>query len=148
MAARLLPGTGVRIRRGRRADLGALRGLLGREGEGLERVFRRLVGDLRGDVYVAEDGGGAVVGFVSLVYARSLARGGLSATLDGARVAREPRRPLLEELVTFAEQRARRRGCVRLGAWVDPREADLRAALLARGYRVGELLVTDLTATA
>ena len=146
--ARLLSGTGVRVRRGRRRDIPQVQSLLGPAAgdppERLARVFRRIVQDLRTDVYVAEDGAGEIVGLVSVVYARTLVRGGLSAVLDGARARREPAEPLLAALVAFAEDRARKRGCRRLTAWVDPTDAALRATLLARGYRSGELLLTDL----
>ena len=143
--ARLLPGTAVRVRRGRRRDLEGVQSLLGEdERAGLERLFRRIVADLGTDVYVAEDGEGAIVGLVSVVYARSLVRGGLSAMLDGARARPEPGPAVLEGLLAFAEERARKRGCRRLAAWVDPEDRDLRATLVARGYRSGELLVTDL----
>jgi hypothetical protein len=142
--ARLLPASGARVRRGRRRDLPALAAVLGPEASvRLERVFRRILADLRNDVYVAEDARGEIVGLVSIVYARSLVRGGLSALLDGARARQVPARPLLEELVAFAEERARRRGCQRLTAWVGAEDAELRAALLARGYRTGELLVAE-----
>ncbi|HYY05231.1 MAG TPA: hypothetical protein VE997_01540, partial [Candidatus Limnocylindria bacterium] len=107
----------------------------------LERIFRRLLADLGTDLYVAEDERGEIVGLVSVLYARSLARGGRSALLDGAR-ARRP--ALLPELVAFAEERARKRGCRRLAAWVEAGDAELRAALVARGYRAAELLVTEL----
>jgi GNAT superfamily N-acetyltransferase len=142
--ARLLPGTAVRVRRGRRRDLAQVQSLLGADaGDRLERFFRRILADLGSDVYVAEDGGGEIVGLVAVVYARSLVRGGLSAVLDGARARREPAR-LLEGLVAFAEERARKRGCRRLTAWLEPEDAALRATLLARGYRPGELLVAEL----
>jgi len=143
--ARLLPGTGVRVRRGRRRDLAQLESLLGAtSGERLALLFRRILKDLGIDVNVAEDGAGDIVGLVSVLYARTLVRGGVSAMLDGARARREPAQPLLEELVAFAEERARKRGCRRLTAWVDPADGELRATLLARGYRSGELLVTEL----
>ena len=106
--------------------------------------MRRILADLGTDVYVAEDGEGEIVGLVSVVYARSLVRGGISAMLDGARARCDPARPLLEELVAFAEERARKRGCRRLAAWIDPADGELRATLIARGYRPGELLVTEL----
>jgi hypothetical protein len=145
--ARVLPGTGVRVRRGRRRDLAGVRSLLGDPArEGLERRFRRIVADLGADVYVAEDGAGAIVGLVSVVYARSLARGGVSALLDGARARPDPGPDVLAGLVAFAEERARKRGCRRLAAWVDPDDGALRATLVARGYRAGELLITDLGA--
>jgi hypothetical protein len=140
-----LPGTALRVRRGRRHDLEQIRAVLGAPASArLERVYRRILADLGTDVYVAEAAGGEIVGLVSVVYARSLARGGISALLDGARVRREPVGPLLAGLVAFAEQRARRRGCRRLGAWVDAGDTALRAALVARGYRGGEFFVTEL----
>jgi hypothetical protein len=83
---------------------------------------------------------------VSVVYARSLVHGGLSAMLDGARARHEPARELLEPLVAFAEERARKRGCRRLTARGD--DAELRATLLDRGYRSGELLTTELAGEA
>lgn len=147
MAARLLPGTALRVRRGRRRDLAALQALLGGEpGARLARLLRRILADLRGEVYVAEDAAGEIVGVISVVYVRSLVRGGLAAVLDGARVRPAPAPDLLAGLVAFAEERARRRGCRRLAAWVDAGDAELRSALLARGYRTGELLVAELGA--
>ena len=147
--ARFLPGTAVRVRRGRRRDLASVQSLLGESaGAGLERLFRRIVADLGSDVYVAEDGAGEIVGLVSVVYARSLVRGGVSAMLDGARARRQPAPAILEGLVAFAEERARKRGCRRLTAWVDPDDRDLRETLVARGYRPGDLLVTELAGSA
>jgi hypothetical protein len=144
MTARLLPGTDVRVRRGRRRDLDALGGTLGVPVEGrLARMFRRILADLGNDVYVAEDASGELVGVVSVVYRRSLMEGGLAAILDGVRT-RPGATPLLEGLVAFAEERARRRGCRRLTAWVAPQDGAVRAALVARGYRVGEAFATDL----
>ena len=143
MPARLLPGTGVRVRRGRRRDLPQLRVVLGAPAtDRLERFYRRILADLGMDVYVAEDPEGAIVGVVSLAYRRSLVRGGVSAFLDGVRTREAP--AVLEGLVAFAEERARRRGCCRLAAWVETGDGELRAALIARGYRAGELLTTDL----
>ena len=144
MAGRLLPGTAVRVRRGRRQDLLQVRALLDPgAGDGLERLYRRILADLGMDVYVAEDPAGEIVGVVSVAYRRSLMRGGRSAILDGARVGHAP--GVLEGLVAFAEERARRRGCRRLGAWVGTEDAALRATLVARGYRLGDLCVTDLS---
>src|SRR3989449_5567286 len=138
----LLPGRAARVRRGRRHDLAAVQALPAAPADAaLSAVFRRIVADLGTDLYVAEDERGEIVGLVSVLYARSLARGGLSALLDGAR-ARRP--ALLAGLVAFAEERARKRGCRRLAAWVDAGDTDLRAALRARGYHAGELLVTEL----
>lgn len=147
--AHLLPGTGLRVRRGRRRDLPQLRAVLEPgAGERLERVLRRLLADLGRDVYVAEDASGEIVGLVSVIYARSLVRGGLAALLDGARARRTPARPLLDGLVAFAEERARLRGCRRLAAWVEADDVELRAALAARGYRAGELWMTELAGAA
>jgi N-acetylglutamate synthase-like GNAT family acetyltransferase len=147
--SQLLPGTAVRVRRGQRRDLAGVESLLGPAARaGIERIFRRIVADLGTDVYVAEDREGAIVGLVSVVYARSLVRGGVSAVLDGARARPEPGPAVLEGLVAFAEERARKRGCRRLTAWVDPEDRDLRAMLVARGYRSGELLVAELAGRA
>ena len=147
MAARVLPGTTLRVRRSRRQDLPHLQAVL-RLPAGVpeRRGFRRLLADLGRDVYVAEDPDGAIVGVVSLVYARSLVRGGgLSATLDGACTATEQPGALLPALIAFAEERARRRGCRHLVAPLDPEDGTLRALLVARGYCSGELLTTELT---
>jgi hypothetical protein len=147
MAARLLPGTDVRVRRGCRRDLPKVQAVLGETADArLTRLFRRIVADLGTDVYVAEEPGGEIVGIVSVVYARSLMRGGLSAMLDGARARLRPARPILDGLVAFAEARARRRGCRRLTAWIDAEDAELRATLLARGYRPGEVFLAEMTA--
>jgi hypothetical protein len=143
MTGRILPGTDVRVRRGRRRDLAALGRTLGVPVEGrLARVFRRILADLGNDVYVAEDAGGELVGVVSVVYRRSLMQGGLAAVLDGVRTRPEAA-PLLDGLVAFAEERARRRGCRRLTACVAPEDAAVRAALVARGYRPGEAFAPD-----
>jgi hypothetical protein len=84
MPAEALAGTTVRVRRGRRDDLPRVLALLGREsGPRATRLYRRVVADLGTDLYVAEDAGGEVVGLVSIVYSRSLFRGGLAARLDG-----------------------------------------------------------------
>jgi hypothetical protein len=145
MAGQRLPGTLVRVRRCRRHDLSPVRTLLGVEADGrFERLFARLVRDLGGDVYVAEDVAGEIVGLVALRYTRSLAARGMAAILDQARAREDADTPLLDGLVAFAEARARRRGCDRLTAWVDERDAALRAALVARGYRSGTRLTRDL----
>jgi len=146
--ARLLPASGLRVRRARRRDLAQLAAVLGPGAEGLERVLRRLLADLGRDVYVAEDRSGEIVGLVSVVYARSLVRGGLGALLDGARARRSPAPTLLDELVAFGEERARRRGCVRIAAWVDAEDGELRAVLERRGWRAGTLWVAELRGAA
>jgi hypothetical protein len=146
MAGKRLPGTALRVRRGRRHDLVQLRAVIGTPpGARLERFLRRILADLGMDVYVAEDEHGRIVGVVSVAYRRSLMRGGLSAIVDGIRAASAP--AVLEGLLAFAEERARRRGCARLAAWVDADDGELRALLGARGYRAEQLFVTELAST-
>ena len=143
MPAEALAGTNVRVRRGRRGDLPRVLALLGRDADHRHsRLYRRVVADLGTDLYVAEDAAGDVVGLVSIVYARSLFRGGLSARLDGARASEG----LLDGLIAFAERRARRRGCARLEVLPVRGEPALYAALVARGYRGAEALVAELGA--
>ena len=63
--ARLLPGTGLRVRRGRRRDLPQVQAVLRTPpGDRRERFWRRVVADLGSDVYVAEDPEGQIVGLV------------------------------------------------------------------------------------
>jgi hypothetical protein len=109
-----------------------------------ERYLRRQLDDLGSDVYVAEAEGGAIVGVVAIAYLRSLRRGRWSAVLDAARAPDESSVPLLDGLIAFAEDRARRRGCRELSAWIEPDDGALRAALVSRGYRSGERLVAEL----
>src|SRR5262249_18553831 len=115
------------------------------EGDGprRERFDRRTLADLAGDVYVAEDDRGELVGVVSVAYVRSLARGRFAAVLDAARAGGNPP-ALLAHPLAFSEERARRRGCRRLTAWPDPADAALHAALVSRGYRRGDALVLEL----
>jgi hypothetical protein len=145
MAGQRLPGTLIRVRRCRRNDLSPVSALLRVEADGrFERLFARLVRDLGGDVYVAENEAGEIVGLVALRYMRSLAARGMAAILDQARAREGAESPLLDGLVAFAEARARRRGCDRLTAWVDERDAALRTALVTRGYRPGTRLTREL----
>jgi hypothetical protein len=134
----------VRVRRGRRSDLPRVRWLLPlADGARRERFDRRTLASLAGDVYVAEDADGAIVGIVSVAYLRSVAEGRFAAVLDAARAAADSP-PLLDRLIAFAEARARRRGCRRLAAMPGPGDAALRAALESRGWRNGAFLVADL----
>lgn len=134
---------GVRVRRGRRSDFERLRALLPADPVRRERFDRRTLATLGGDVYVAEDAGGEIVGVVAVVYLRSLAAGRFDAVLDTALV-RGSAAGLLDELVAFAETRARRRGCRRLAAWPGGADAGLWAVLESRGYRRTEGLAADL----
>jgi len=134
----------VRVRRGRRSDLARVRTLLPAiDGTSRERFDRRTLASLAGDVYVAEDAAGDIVGIVSVAYLRSIAEGRFAAVLDTARVAADSP-PLLDRLIAFAEARARRRGCRRLAAMLGPGDAALRAALQSRGYGTGDVLVAEL----
>jgi hypothetical protein len=58
--------------------------------------------------------------------------------LDTARAAPGEGRPLLEALLDVAEERARRRGCRQVRAWLGCDDGPLRAALTSRGWQVEE----------
>jgi N-acetylglutamate synthase-like GNAT family acetyltransferase len=134
----------VRVRRGRRSDLPRVHALLSTSaGPRRERFDRRTLASLAGDVYVAEDAAGAIVGVVSVAYLRSLAEGRFAAVLDAARAAADSP-SLLDRLIAFAEARARRRGCPRLAARLGPDDRALRTALESRGYRTSDLLVGEI----
>jgi hypothetical protein len=135
----------VRVRRGRRSDLPRVRSLLPvGDADGRERFDRRTLASLVGDVYVAEDAAGDIVGVVSVAYLRSLTEGRYRAVLDAARATADSP-PLLDRLIAFAEMRARRRGCRRLAAVLGPEDGALRAALESRGYGRGDVLVAELS---
>ncbi|MGH7895666.1 MAG: hypothetical protein ACREQL_13425 [Candidatus Binatia bacterium] len=143
MPASAIASEHIRLRRGRRSDLDRVRALLPSPGAPRrERFDRRTLATLVGDVYVAEDAGGEIVGVVSIGYLRSLAAGRFEAVLDAARAGADG--PMLQRLIEFAEARARRRGCRRLAAWPDRLDAELRAVLASRGYHGSEMLVMDL----
>lgn len=103
-----------RLRRARRDDIGSLLPVTGGPEPGRIRALRRLLGSLQCDVHVL-DGPGGPLGVVAVGYRRSVAEGGLVATVDllcllgggggdpGA---------ALETLTVCAFERARRRGCV------------------------------------
>jgi N-acetylglutamate synthase-like GNAT family acetyltransferase len=136
---------GLLLRRARRADLDRLRGLLsGRPAPRAERFDRRTLADLGQDVYVAEAPDGALVGVVAVAYVRSLRGGRFAGVLDTARAAAGAAPALLEALLDVAEERARRRGCRRVRAWLGPDDRMLRAALASRGWRVEESLDREL----
>ena len=143
--ARMLEGTSVRVRRSARRDADRVLELLGREtGDSGARRCRRQLADRTGDIYVAESSNGRLVAVVAIAYARSLMRDGWAAVLDGVRQDANAAEPLLGPLIALAEERARRRGCRRMLAWVDPTDAPLRAALAARAYQGAEVLVAEL----
>lgn len=143
MAGRLVPGTRLRLRRARRRDLAGILALRGPGAPSLGvRYARRLLTDLRVDVYVADDGSGVLAGVVAVGYTRSLAHGAMCAVLDEVRVQAGAPPALLERLLEFAEDRARRRACVRVVALVG--DDAVGAALRARGYRGESHLVLPL----
>jgi hypothetical protein len=132
-------GGGLRLRRGRRADLDGLRGLLSHVASGrAERFDRRTLADPSHDVYVDEAPGGELVGVVAVAYVRSLRAGRYAAVLDTASAAPGPGRALLDALIDLAEERARRRGCRQVRAWLGADDVTLRAALTSRGWRIAE----------
>lgn len=137
MAAKRRLDDGLRLRRGRRGDLDRLRGLLSASsGSRVERFDRRTLADLGHDVYVAEAPGGALVGVVVVAYVRSLRAGRFAAVLDTARAAPGGGQPLLDALLDVAEERARRRGCRRVRAWLGRDDDALRTVLASRGWQV------------
>jgi len=145
MPVRQLPGTDVRLRRGRRGDLDGVHALLPDGSvQRRSRFDRRTLTGLDQDVYVAERPGGELVGVVAVAYLRSLRGGRFAAVLDTARAHATPGGPLLDHLIAFAEERARRRGCRQVRAWVDPDDDALRAALLSRGWQVASELEAAL----
>ncbi len=125
-----------RIRRVRREDLPALLEVVGGPPAGRLRALRRLTRTLAADVYVL-DRGERVCGVVAVVYRRSLAHGGLTATIDTVRTLPGPEAPAdmrrdVSALVACAIARAERRGCVAIdGA---PTAPELRAALEEAGF--------------
>lgn len=139
MPARRLPGLGVRLRRGRRTDLTAVRALLGRtDRPGAQRFDRRVVTDLGGDVYVAEDAAGGLVGVVAVAYVRSLREGRWTALLDVLR-ARDV--ALATALLECAAGRARARGCTALQTLAAAGDAGLAETLGALGWQpAGQVL--------
>src|SRR5262249_37931875 len=146
MAGRLLDG-GLRVRRGRRSDLGRVRALLPRHAEPrAERFDRRTLADPSQDVYVVESPGGDIVGVGGVADVRSLAGGRFVAVLDTARAAPAPDGRPLDALLDVVEERARRRGCRQVRAWLGPDDRVLRSALASRGWQVEESFAGTLRA--
>lgn len=128
---------GHRVRRARRDDVPRLVPWVGGPVAGRPRALRRLQRSLSSDLYVLEREG-ALRGVVAVGYRRSLARGGLVATIDELRLlpsvggAAAAAAPDLELLLDCALTRAQRRGCVSIDA--APGDTGVGAALLARGF--------------
>jgi len=135
-----------RVRRARRQDRAALEPLVGRTLTPRERRgLRRLLADLRAEVYVAAGPDETLLGVVSITYHRSLVRGGGTALVEALRVDGDASQ-VREHLLHVAERRARERDCRRVAVWADADDA-LRTGLIARGYRGSELLVGALDVT-
>ena len=142
------PGTepAERIRRARRDDIPALLHAVGGPEAGRVRALRRLTKTLAADLYVL-DRAASVDGVVAVLYRRSLAHGGLTATIDalsawtayGDAVRRRDEAALL----ACAIGRARRRGCVAIDTALP--HPDIRTALAAEGFLpAAAQLVLDL----
>lgn len=103
-----------RLRRARRDDIGALLAVTGGPEPGRIRALRRILGSLQCDVHLL-DGPGDPLGVVAVGYRRSVAEGGLVATVDLLCLLGDGGSDpvsALETLAACAFERARRRGCV------------------------------------
>ncbi len=144
----------IHLRRARRTDFNAIWALLTTsgmaDGNGTDRAtlrrYRRIVGDLGADLYVAETDG-RPLGLVHVTYARRLAEAP-EARLELLLVDQAAEREGLEvEMAVFAAARARRRGCAAL-RFAAP-SARTRGALEDLGWRgIGEVLEFDLAGRA
>lgn len=127
-----------RIRRARRDDIPALLHVVGGPEVARVRALRRLTKTLTADLYVL-DRTAALHGVVAVVYRRSLAHGGLVATIDALAAwtasSDAQRQHDTAALLACAIGRARRRGCVAIDA--APSEPELRTALAAEGFLPG-----------
>lgn len=142
------PGTEPveRIRRARRDDIPALLHAVGGPEAGRVRALRRLTKTLAADLYVL-DRDATVQGVVAVLYRRSFAHGGLTATVDALATwssdGDDARRRDEAALVACAIGRARRRGCVAIDSALP--EPEIRSALATEGFRPGAtVLVLDL----
>lgn len=125
----------ARIRRARREDIAALLHVVGGPEPGRVRALRRLTKTLTADLYVL-DRGTTVRGVVAVVYRRSLAHGGLTATIDALEAwsadGLDERRRDAAALLACAIARARRRGCVAIDGALAAEQ--VRTALEAEGF--------------
>jgi hypothetical protein len=134
----------VRVRRGHREDLPALRHLLGAAAAGLgPRVLRRVVDDVTYDLFVATDAVGGLVGVLAIGYTRTLAHGFQTAVVDTL-MARDEAPDLVAALLTFGETRARQRGCREFLVRGSAVRSATAAVLVAAGYRSEDGMVRCL----
>lgn len=127
----------IRCRRAKRDDITALVDCVGGPTAARVRVLRRLFKTLAADVYVL-DREGAVAGVVALHYRRSLALGGLLATIDAMMSLRSGAEAIREDLsllMQCALTRAQRRGCVGIDAALA--DEHVRQLLRDNGFEAG-----------
>lgn len=101
------------------------------------RALRRLLSSRTVDVYVV-DRAGSLDGIVAVHYRRSLAHGGMLATIDAMISLRQTALEGREDLALLTEcalVRARRRGCVGIDSGIDPDDA--RRTLQDNGFTAG-----------
>ncbi len=127
----------TRIRRARREDISVLIEITGGPPVGRVRALRRLLKTLAADVYVV-DRRGSLDGVVAIHYRRSLAHGGLIATIDSIASLRSRDDEVhedLELLAACALRRAVARGCVAIDCTVTTPE--VRNLLDDNGFEAG-----------
>jgi GNAT superfamily N-acetyltransferase len=144
----------MRIRRGRRTDFVAVMQVLAASGIAVPpadratlRRFRNIVADLGNDLYVAAIDGRTLAGLVHVTYARQLTAQP-RARLDQLVVA-DPfrRRGIGAALLTWVQERARRRGCMLLSCTPPRPPGPAREFLHKAGLRpMGEYFVKELDA--
>ncbi len=127
----------TRVRRARREDIATLVEFVGGPPAGRVRALRRLLKTLTTDIYVI-DRDGALSGVIALHYRRSLAHGGLLATIDAMLSLRSGDDATGEDLALLADcahTRALKRGCVGIDSSVSA--PDARDTLRKNGFEVG-----------
>lgn len=127
----------TRVRRARRDDITTLVECAGGPAAGRVRAVRRLLKTLAADVYVLEREG-EVCGLVAIHYRRSLALGGLLATIDAILSLRTDETAARDDLARLTEcalHRAERRGCVGIDSSVADEGA--RQMLRDNGFQAG-----------
>lgn len=139
----------VKIRRGRRTDLPELLALLTPTApvafdKAQARHWRRLAGDPSLDFYVAERNG-VLLGALLVCYVRALREQGWRAILELAFLPPSPCE-FGQDLVNFAKERARQRGCRHLIVWRREATENGQLATLTQGgfHPVGEVLSCEI----
>ena len=131
----------VRIRRGQREDIQAIEHMLGGKDAPLEpRLMRRLVEDVTNDLFVVMDPVGDLIAVLAMGYRRSLAQRGQVACVDTLVVVGQVD-GLPAAMLTFAETRARARGCRAIVLAAGVVGVIPSGMLVARGYGSEEGMV-------